>query len=72
MDKQRMKRDAEQYVNGSSFMTQTQFAGWLGVGRTTAREILLDVQPAYEKHYFIPEILDALERRKDKGERYGR
>jgi hypothetical protein len=45
-------------------MTVKEFAGWLGVDRSTARGILSDATPAYKHHYFIPEILDVLEGRK--------
>lgn len=63
MDRQKVKRSAEQYVNGAAFMTTKELAGWLGVGRTTARGILSQIRPAYKHHYFIPEILDVLEKR---------
>lgn len=64
MDRKRMKASAETYVKGAAFMTVKEFAGWLGVDRSTARGILSDATPAYKHHYFIPEILDALEERK--------
>lgn len=54
------------HANGGDFITQKQLADCMGVSRDTARRKLHELDAIDGKYYFIPEVADALLKRRIK------
>ena len=62
-----MKKDLvyrmEKFVNGSSFMTISDYASFMNFSITSAKRKLYGLERVEGKYYFIPDIADMMIRR---------
>lgn len=62
MERQQMVRDMRSYCNGAAFITQKEFAGFMGVSLSTAKRKLRGLEKIDKKYYYIRDVVIALEK----------
>ncbi len=57
MERQQMVREMKSHCNGASFITQKEFASFMGVSLSTAKRKLNGLERVDRKYYFIRDVV---------------
>ena len=60
MDRQQIIRDMQAHCRGASFITQKEFAGFLGCSLSTAKRKLKDLEKVDKKYYYIRDVVQSM------------
>lgn len=63
MERQQMIRDMKAHCGGASFITQKEFAGFLGCSHSTAKRKLKGLDRVDGKYYFIRDVVQMMTER---------
>ncbi len=62
MERQQVIRDMKSHCKGASFITQKEFAEFMGCSLSTAKRKLKGLDKVDRKYYFIRDVVSALEK----------